>query len=151
MCIRDSLIPGLGPAARRAEDLARQNNMLDRVRLCGLTESDEAWMAADVAVLYDRAGIGLAGLAQAVAANVPVIAADAGELAGQLVHERTALLAPPGAPLMLARAIWRLVRENGLGDRLARQARTQLAHLTDVAGWLASLESLYRRLAGQNR
>lgn len=144
--VAELVIPGGGPAARRAEDLARANNMLDRVRLVDFSEVHQAWANADAAVLYDRAGIGLCGLAQAVAAGVPVIAAAAGELAEPLVHERTALLAPPAKALMLARAIWRLVQDRDLGPRLAQQARAELAHLTDVPAWLGAMVSLYGRL-----
>jgi glycosyltransferase involved in cell wall biosynthesis len=120
--------------------------MLDRVhRLCGRAAA-AAWARADAAVLYDGQGIGLAGTAQAVAAGVPIIAAAGGELAATLTHDRTALLAAPGKALMLARALWRLVRDADLGPRLARQARTELEPLTDVQAWLGAMESVYRRL-----
>ncbi len=111
------VICGESAPARKAYELARLNNLLDRVRM--VSDAQKAWAAADVAILYDGDGVGMTGLAQAVANHLPVIASDCGELSQRLAHERTALLAKPAAPLMLARAIWRLVREPALAARLA--------------------------------
>jgi len=66
-----------------------------------------------------------------MAAGLPVVASDVGDLAEVVAHDRTGLLAPPGDPARLAAALARLGGNLALRDRLGRAARDEvLAHHT---------------------
>ncbi len=142
--------PGTGPALERARHLACEVGLRDRSLFPGLPGEAAAafpWPAADAVVLFEQDGSGLPAAAGAVAAGVPVIAADTGELAAMFRHERTALLVKPRTPRLLCSALWRLRRDAELADSLAVNATADLPQLTDAAGMTAKFEQLYREVA----
>ncbi|NQU75020.1 MAG: glycosyltransferase [Planctomycetes bacterium] len=146
----DLLIPGAGPAVRRADWLARENGFGSSISFPGPLAGPEVWARADIAVLYEAGGFGLSAAAAAIAAGVPIIAAAAGELGEILTDGQTAVLAEPAAPRRLAEAIWRMHRNRQLAGAIANQAARTHKALLDVPGWLERMETFYRLLLGQS-
>jgi len=139
--------PGTGPALEKARRLACEAGLRENTLFPGLPGEGPAaypWSAADAAVLYEQDGSGLPAAAAAVAAGVPIVAADTGELAATFRHERTALLAKPRTPRLLASAIWRLRRDRAAARYLAVNAAADMPHLLDPTGMVAEFEQLYQ-------
>ncbi len=88
--------------------------------------------AADVALvpmddtLINRARCS-AKLLEIMAAGVPVVAANVGQVGEYIEHRRSGLLVPPGQPAALARAALLLLSDAGLQQRLSTGARQSLA------------------------
>jgi len=61
-------------------------------------------------------------LFEAMASGRPVVASDLPSIREILIHEKNALLAPPGDARALAAAIGRLLRDSALSERLAARA-----------------------------
>lgn len=102
--------------------------------------------AADVVVLPYRAVTSSAMLLAARRFGCPVVATDVGDLGEIVVDGETGLLAPPGDPAALARAVERLLADPALAARLG-QAGQEVA--LGPHGWAASAVrtlALYRRL-----
>ena len=100
----------------------------EHVRVLGPLEPEameRLFRAADAFAFPSvKEGFGLAAL-EALAAELPVVASDLDVFGGFLVHERSALLVPPGDGAALGRALARIAHEPGL-------AASQLAGGRDV-------------------
>ena len=141
------IVLGASPAVERARRLSHRVGIGRHVCSPGPGDESVAWAAADIAILYDRDGFGMAGVTKALAARVPIVATRAGELGDELAHEQTALLADPGNPRRLAQAVWRLSHQGELAEDLVGRAAADLGHLLDVPGMIGRIETLYERAA----
>ena len=98
----------------------------EHVRVLGPLEPEameRLFRAADAFAFPSvKEGFGLAAL-EALAAELPVVASDLDVFGGFLVHERSALLVPPGDGAALGRALARIAREPGLAARLRAGGR----------------------------
>ncbi len=84
-------------------------------------------------------------LADAMAFGCPVVSTRAGGIPEIVVDGETGLLAEPGDPTSLARAIVELARDPAMRREMGRQGRARrAAHFT----WELSAASLDRVLAG---
>lgn len=100
-----------------------------------------AYATGDVFVFpSDSETLGFAAI-EAMAAGVPVVAADAGGIPHIVKDERTGLLVPPGDAPATAHAILRLLADADLRGRLARAARQEAERWS----WRAATESLVQR------
>jgi glycosyltransferase involved in cell wall biosynthesis len=118
------LVVGEGPERPGIEELVRQLNVGDQVRLLGL-RSDVARLlgAADLCLLTSISeGIPLTVI-EAMAAGLPVVATRVGGL-GEMIDDGVhGLLAPAGDPAALAACVLRLAGDPGLRAALGRAGR----------------------------
>ncbi len=85
-------------------------------------------------------------LLDAMASGAPVVGADCGEISN--VIGSAGLLFPEGDSAALAAALWQLIEDGDLRQRVSQNGRARvLAHFTQ-AQVAAETVSVYRRLAG---
>jgi glycosyltransferase involved in cell wall biosynthesis len=123
-------IAGEGPERRALERRAGQRR--SPARFWGTVTGARKWellAAADAFVvpsLAERSGRteGVpTALLEAAAAGLPIVASAVGGIPEVLVHEKNALLVPPGDPSALAHALTRLREDSALRRKLGRAAR----------------------------
>jgi glycosyltransferase involved in cell wall biosynthesis len=83
------------------------------------------------------------GLLEAMAAGLPVVAADTGGVREAVAHEETGLLHPPGDVAALASALERLIRDPELRARMGAAGRTRQATAFSLAAMLAGIDRAY--------
>ncbi|HYG74447.1 MAG TPA: glycosyltransferase [Planctomycetota bacterium] len=91
-------------------------------------------------------GFGLA-VAEAMAANLPVIVSDADSLPEVVTDRKTGLVVPKAQPKPLADAIISLLEERALAVRYAAAARDEAARRFSVERMVADYAALYREIA----
>lgn len=151
------VVVGEGPLEAPLRALARDVGVADRVVWCGRVGADElvgTYHASD-ALWFPSTGRA-EGFGQvqveAMASGCPVIntAIPHSGVAWVSRHEETGLTVPVGDHEALARAAVRLLREPGLRERLARQARERACQEFDRRVMAEHSLRLYRRaLAGR--
>jgi glycosyltransferase involved in cell wall biosynthesis len=119
-----ALMVGEGPLRFDVEREIEQLELHELVHLAGYRlDADEILAAADVATLSSREeGMGSV-LLDALAFGLPIAATSAGGIPEVVVDGESGLLAPPGDPVALGKAIGRLINEPALAARLAQNAR----------------------------
>jgi glycosyltransferase involved in cell wall biosynthesis len=85
-----------------------------------------------------------------MASGRPIVASDLPSLREVLRHEENALLAEPGNPQALVAGIQRIKDDAALGQRLAAQARADVAQFT-WARRAERLETLFSAFAAARR
>jgi L-malate glycosyltransferase len=123
---------GGGPQEEEIRNLARQLNIAD-ISFTGIIPHDK------IAKFYDDADIFInasevdnmpVSVLEAFASGTPVISTAPGGVRYIVEHERTGLLSEPGDAAVLACNVIRVLREPGLGARLARNARDECKRYT---------------------
>jgi glycosyltransferase involved in cell wall biosynthesis len=135
----NGLIAGGQPGERdrsRLEALARARGIGDRVEFAGWCAPREVaalllrcqlLVLPNVRTTISERYTSPLKLFEYLAAGRPIIASDLPALREVLTDAVNALLVPPGDPVAMAGAMARLLADPVLGDRLARQARTDAA------------------------
>lgn len=127
------------PDLQRVKDFAAQLDCASRVTFTGLlppTEVAGRLREADVLVLPNPASAvshaftSPLKLFEYMAAARPIVASDLPSVREVLVHERNALLVPPGNPQALTAAIRRLKDDRQLAAALAARAREDVSEYT---------------------
>jgi glycosyltransferase involved in cell wall biosynthesis len=140
-------ILGDGPARDR---LYRQIGDLDlrfRVLLPGTFDSSqEVLQAADLLVVPAAHTVPPIAMLEAMAAGLPVIAADAPGIREAVEPELTGLIFPAGEVKALAAALLRLIENPAEGVRLGSAAREQMRTAPEVAAEATQYIALFRRL-----
>lgn len=146
------VLAGTGATVDRGVDFARDTRFLAET-IAPRQSADTAVLlaAADMVMLCEPDGYGLAQFAQATAAGLPAIAVDAGEFRAELSDGRTALLARSASPRSISRAIWLLHSRPGLAEGLAAAAARQFGERIAPARLIGQLESLYSAAASRPR
>ncbi|MGC8783928.1 MAG: glycosyltransferase family 4 protein [Armatimonadota bacterium] len=142
-----ALVVGEGPQREALLRLASEAGVGERVRFTGfLPVLDSVWAACDVAVIPSRReGLGLFAL-EAMAAEKPVIASDAGGLAEVVLPDETGWLVTPDDPTALAHALQLALSLRSLWRDMGKRGRDYvLQHFTWEHTALRLLEC-YRRL-----
>lgn len=123
------LVAGSGPEHARLLQLADRLGIAAGVRFCGLLEHAamvQCYRAADVVLNPSLADNMPNSVLEALASGVPVVSTNVGGVPYLVEDGRHALLVPPGAPHDMARAMRRVLEEQGLAQHL-RAAGLQLA------------------------
>jgi len=141
------VIAGDGPLAGAVSRATAAAPAGGRIRWLGHTEDVPSVLAAAEMFCQPsrRAeGFGLAP-AEAMAAELPVVATDVGGLDALILHERTGLLCPPGKAAPLAEAIVRLADDAPLRARLGAAGRQRVRRHFTIERFIARHADLYRR------
>lgn len=143
------LLVGDGPDRPRYEAMAAQPPLAGRVIFAGLVpahEVPEHLALMDVLVhLSRREGLPRV-LPQALAAGVPVVAADCDGAPEVCIDGQTGFLVPPDATATLVDRLEALARDPGLGKALAAHGRARVIEEFPTARMVDDLASLYHAL-----
>src|SRR5437773_620117 len=138
----------LGSGTARAELQARARDLrLDRILWHGaVPDAGRLFRAFDVFVLSSRTEGTPIVLFEAMAAEVPVIAARVGGVPDILSPDEAALV-PPADPMALAAELRAVYRDPGKARERARRARERLRRDFSVEPWLARYERIYQQVS----
>ena len=127
------LLVGDGPARGELQSRADSLGLSSAVHFTGAVSPAEipavlASMDVAVAPFHDRANFYFSPLKvyEYMAAGLPVVATDVGQLRDLIESGTTGLLVPPSAPAALASALGRLRREPALRARFGQTARARV-------------------------
>ncbi len=145
------VVSGIGPDAEAAAEKARALGLQEHVEMSGYAEYE------DVPALYRRADVFVSPtyaegfsntILEAMASALPIVSCRAVGVVDCLRHEENALLTEPGRPGALASALERMLVEEGLRRRLAREAYDEVRrrYAWEVVG--GQIEGVYEALAG---
>jgi glycosyltransferase involved in cell wall biosynthesis len=142
------LLAGDGPTRPAVEDAVRRLGLTDRVRVLGeRTDVDRLLAAADLAVLAtDWEGLPISVL-EAMAAGVPVVVSDVGDVAATVGE--AARTVEPGSVPALAGALADLVGDPGGRARLGARGRALVTGRYGADRMLERYRGLYAALAGR--
>jgi glycosyltransferase involved in cell wall biosynthesis len=101
-------------------------------------------LGCEVAPNGDRDGIPNV-LLESMAMGVPVVTTKVSAIPELLENEKTGLLVPPGEPEKMAEAMFRLLTERPLRERIISQARDRVLRDFDNKTLIAKLAALYRK------
>jgi glycosyltransferase involved in cell wall biosynthesis len=142
------LVPGEGPARRNVQFFAETTGHGEDVfHTEGSIAPADALVAGDIAAFGAKTDCGVAALAGAMAAGLPVVAGDTPDVREMIDDGRTGLLCPPGIPRLLAAAILRLIDEPQTASLLAQAARGHAAEHWTPRACRQALEAIYTGLA----
>jgi glycosyltransferase involved in cell wall biosynthesis len=142
------LIFGTGPQLRRLERFAASIRIPERVHFLG-DRGDFVRLAPHIGVFLvasEHEGVPHAAL-QAMAAGVPVVAADAPAHRELIVDGEHGLLVPVGDRAGFARAVHRLIEQPELARRLAEAGQHRVKQDYRADTMIERYAALYRRLA----
>jgi len=143
-------IVGSGPEQQRLEALVARQGLAGRVHFHGCRENAASlFRAFDVWVLSSRSEGTPMVLFEAMAAGVPIVAADVGGV-GDVVSQVEACVVPPEDPDTIAARL-RDIRAGRLRmrDRVAA-ASTRLVERFSTARWIEGYVEVYRLLLGRH-
>lgn len=144
------LLVGDGPLRDDLARRARKLGIAERVVLTGYEDRARRILAsADVSVLPSDRDAMSRVVAESMLVGTPVVAADSGGIRDILEDGENGLLVPPGDPDALAKAIERLLADDGLRERLAAAGERTAREGFTVETSTRRLQELYDRvLAG---
>jgi glycosyltransferase involved in cell wall biosynthesis len=147
----DWLIAGDGELRTHLEEEARRRGIAEHVRFLGRRDDvPEILSALDVFALSSTFEGMCFAVAEALAAEVPVVATDVGGVGQSVLHEKTGLLVAPRDPRALAESIERLLDDREEAARLARAGRARVQRLYALPGMVEATESFYLRALGRD-
>ncbi len=137
----------VGSGTARAELQARARHLrLDRILWHGaVPDAGRLFRAFDVFVLSSRTEGTPIVLFEAMAAEVPVIAARVGGVP-EIVSPDEAALVPPADPMALAAELRVVYRDPAQARERARRARERLRREFSLEPWLARYERIYQQV-----
>jgi glycosyltransferase involved in cell wall biosynthesis len=142
---------GAGPLRRALEARAAALNVADRIRWHGLVPGAGRLVRAFGAfTLTSRTEGTPMALLEAMAGEVPIIAAAVGGV-GDVVSTEEALLVPPEDPHAVATALRATYQDPAAARRRARAARQRLERAFDLGTWLGRYEAVYRAVRQPRR
>jgi glycosyltransferase involved in cell wall biosynthesis len=147
--VRADLV-GDGTRRHDLQTLAAELGITDRVTFHGFVPDAELvrrYAEADVFCMPGTAELQSLATMEAMAAGLPVIAADALALPHLVHHGANGYLFEPGAITSISRWIADLAADPGARVRMGAESRAIVAH-HDIDGALATFEAQYRILLG---
>jgi glycosyltransferase involved in cell wall biosynthesis len=142
------LIVGEGPERARIEQEIKQLGLSAQVTLTGHQPSAEPYYSvANLAVLSSLSEGSPNALLEAMAAGVPVVAANVGGIPEIVRHEESALLVPPGDIGAMAAAMSKLLTNPKLARQFADRARMLVLEKHSPQARAQRLAAIYRSLS----
>jgi glycosyltransferase involved in cell wall biosynthesis len=146
------VIAGEGPEEHKLNELIRELNVHEHVRLLGpRLDVHDIIRALDVAVLCSKNEGSPLALIEYMACGAPIVATAVGGVPEMIEHGVHGLLVRPNDPAGLAGAIGRLLDDPGLAGRLGGQARQRQRSEFDLGVVVTRLEHLYLELCDRAR
>jgi glycosyltransferase involved in cell wall biosynthesis len=131
---------------RGVSDLAGSLALRDVVRMIGYARGVDALKRWRIFVLPSRREGFPITVLEAMAAGLPVIAADVGGVSEQIVHLESGVLVPPDDPEAIARWIVRLHDDSALRSALGDAAKNRVAERFTLVAQAAALHQAYMRV-----
>jgi glycosyltransferase involved in cell wall biosynthesis len=149
-CVRDDLhlvVVGDGRQRGQLERFARLCTMSPNVHFLG-RRPDVGQMLPHFNHLWQGGGSGITAIAvlEALAAGVPVVAADTAGNRELVIHDQTGFLVPIGDRAGRARYANRLINDPGLRSRLGEAGRQRMTTQFSVEPMVARHVDLYQRV-----
>lgn len=142
---------GSGPMRRALEARAAALRVGDRITWHGVVAGAGRFLRAfDVLVLTSRTEGTPVVLLEAMAAEVPIIAADVGGVP-DVVSPKEALLVPPQDPGAVAAALQDVLQHPAPAGRRTVAARARLERQFGLTPWLGRYETVYRAVLPECR
>jgi glycosyltransferase involved in cell wall biosynthesis len=141
------LLAGTGPLRHRLERVSRDLDVSSAVRLLGFRDDVPALMKASTVFLFPSESEGLGSvLLQAMAAGLPVVAADSGATREIVKHGETGFLFAKHDVASMSDAVARLLGDTALAEQMGQAARQAAADFS-FQRCCAMHEELYKDLA----
>ncbi|MBI3079215.1 MAG: glycosyltransferase family 4 protein, partial [Deltaproteobacteria bacterium] len=138
------VVVGDGEERSRLEELTKGLALESSVHFLGFcTDMPAIYADLDLLVLCSLNEGTPVAVIEALAAGVPVVATAVGGVGDVVVHGETGLLVPPRAPDALAEAVLRLLRDEALRRRLAREGSARVLQRYRVQRLVRDLVQLY--------
>ncbi|RMG61578.1 MAG: glycosyltransferase, partial [Calditrichaeota bacterium] len=146
------ILIGDGPERPRAEALARELGIADRVTFLGKQEDVYPLLAiGDVFLMpSEQESFGLAAL-EAMACGVPCVTSDAGGLAEIMVEGKTGFIARVGDVETMARRAVEILASPGRRQQMGRQAREHAYRNFHESKIVPQYLELYRQVMEAHR
>ncbi|MDY6913650.1 MAG: glycosyltransferase [Planctomycetota bacterium] len=142
------VLAGDGPERRIVENFIAHTDCGKKVRLLGFVDDVQGLLsAADIFVMPSRWEGWPLALAEAMAAQLPIVASDAPGICDVLVDGQTGLMVLPEDAAALAKAIERLAGDAELRTRLAQAARREVVQKHSIEKNIARHEEIYEEVA----
>jgi N-acetyl-alpha-D-glucosaminyl L-malate synthase BshA len=140
------LLVGDGPERTMAEELIRQLDMSEDVRMLGKqTDMEDIYVVSDLFLLpSEYESFGLAAL-EAMAGGSPVIASDAGGLPEIITQGKNGFMSKVGDLDSMSKNAISILRENETLESFRKEARLQAARF-DISSIVPKYEELYERV-----
>ncbi|RKX71221.1 hypothetical protein DRP53_02420 [candidate division WOR-3 bacterium] len=152
----DLYIVGSGPLMGRLKGLSEELDLRERVRFFGLISDEELTrllagcrvfsLPAVVDRKGDTEGLGVV-LIEALAYKRPVVASRVGGITDIVIDNKTGVLVEPGDVDELARALLRLVKDEGLRRRLGKEGAD---YVRDRFSWSRVTDLLIKAYRGED-
>ncbi len=144
------VIAGDGPQRKIVSNFVKHGEGGKQCRMLGFVGDVRSLLSAvDLFVMPSRwEGFGLAA-AEAMAAELPVIATRVAGLREVVVHGETGLLVEPDNGAVLADAIENLLADEPLRKKFGRAGKARVVQQYDIAANIAAHEKLYAEIAAE--
>ena len=141
------VLVGDGPERESLEALAKTRGIADRVTFLGMRDDvARLYSAFDVLAVPSRTEAHGLVAAEALACEVPVVAAEVGGLQSIVEPERCGAFFPAGDSAALAKSLTRILEDPPWAERLGRAGRRVVVERWSKEAMLAGTEELYDRL-----
>jgi glycosyltransferase involved in cell wall biosynthesis len=122
---------GEGPLLASLKTLAKSLGVAEAVRFTGRQDNPGEWMQALDVYVQSSSGEGMGSvLLEAFACRTPIAATSAGGIPEVIDDGKSGLLCPPKNAEALAKNVLRILREPGLGSKLAEEGARKLAEFS---------------------
>ncbi|HBK90503.1 MAG TPA: glycosyl transferase [Parvularcula sp.] len=143
------VIYGDGPQGDALRGLAAQSPAADRISLAGPTAAAQAALAAaDIFALSSDTEQTPISLIEAMAAGLPAVATDVGDIRAMVSAANAAFIAAAGDDDAYAAALAALIEDAALRERLGR-ANLARSGAFDESAMIESFRALYMRASGR--
>lgn len=142
-----AVLVGDGPEKKRLEDLALRLGIQDRVYFTGFQTNPIPFIAQSQALVMSSNEEGLPFvLLEAMALGKAVISTAVGAIPEVVSHNRTGILVPPKNPEALAEAIFQVVSDQNLAQKLGKEGQDKVRGEFSIERAKSQLEALYSSL-----
>jgi glycosyltransferase involved in cell wall biosynthesis len=140
------VIVGEGPERASIEQLVAQMGLSDRVTLAGFLPNSHTYLGIfDVFALSSDSEQFPISVAEAMAAGLPIVATDVGDIAAMLPAANQDYVTPLGDDNAFATALSHLEADAGLRQCLGDANRAHAAATLDETNMIAQYTDLYNR------
>ena len=143
------VLMGEGPERASLEDLVNSLGIPHRVHFLGhIKNTTEVYSAADLFALASREeAFGLV-LAEAGHFGLPVVSTLVGGIPEVVLNETTGILVPPDDVQSFSEALWRLITDPKMRERLGNSAAARVEANFTLPKMARQFENVYARLSG---